>query len=101
MTIAATSCQKNEEQLTNSITAELTQPNSDGKTYIGTGNYLMWNSGDQIKVYDATPFPFMSCVRTVPTHPSHKLGLHGPPVLTKLQTWIVFWRKPVCGVLTY
>ena len=54
MTIAATSCQKNEEQLTNSITAELTQPNSDGKTYIGTGNYLMWNSGDQIKVYDAT-----------------------------------------------
>ena len=54
VTIAATSCQKNEEQFTNSITAELTQPNSDGKTYIGTGNYLMWNSGDQIKVYDAT-----------------------------------------------
>ena len=54
VTIAATSCQKNEEQLTNSITAELTQPNTDAKTYIGTGNYLMWNSGDQIKVYDAT-----------------------------------------------
>ena len=54
VTIAATSCQKNEEQFTNRITAELTQPNSDAKTYIGTGNYLMWNSGDQIKVYDAT-----------------------------------------------
>ena len=55
--LLATSCKKEERKLTNSFTAELTQPVSDSKTHIGnyngSSNYLLWNSGDQIKVFNA------------------------------------------------
>ena len=50
--LAATSCQKNEEKLTNTLTAELTQPTCEGKTHIGADEYLVWDEGDQIVVYD-------------------------------------------------
>ena len=47
------SCKKNDEKVaTTSFEATITQPNSDAKTHIGDGNWLMWNTGDAIKVFD-------------------------------------------------
>ncbi|MBR3487954.1 MAG: hypothetical protein IKH33_01415 [Bacteroidales bacterium] len=54
MALVATSCQKNEEKLTNTFTAELNQPTCEDKTHIGTDDYLVWDAGDQIMVFDAT-----------------------------------------------
>ena len=50
--LSATSCKKDEQKLTTSFKAELTQPASDAKTHL-SGSDLYWNSGDQIKVFDA------------------------------------------------
>ena len=50
--LAATSCQKNEEKLTNTLTADLNQPTCESKTHIGADDYLVWDEGDQIVVYD-------------------------------------------------
>ena len=52
MALVATSCQKNEEKLTNTLTADLNQPTSESKTHIGAGDYLVWDEGDQIVIYD-------------------------------------------------
>ena len=41
MALVATSCQKNEEKLTNTLTADLNQPTSESKTHIGAGDYLV------------------------------------------------------------
>ena len=49
--LAATSCKKEEQKLTSSFKAELTQPTSDAKTHL-SGSDLHWNSGDAIKVFD-------------------------------------------------
>lgn len=51
--LAATSCKKDEQKLTSTFTAELTQPTSNAKTHLGSDSYLYWNSGDAIKVFDA------------------------------------------------
>ena len=51
--LAVVSCKKNEEKAaTTSFEATITQPTSDAKTHIGTDNWLMWNTGDAIKVFD-------------------------------------------------
>lgn len=50
--LAAVSCKKNEEKNV-TFQATLTQPSSDSKTHIDANNNLVWNSGDQIKVYTA------------------------------------------------
>lgn len=50
--LAATACKK-DQQTTSSLKATLTQPTSDAKTHIGDNDSLFWNSGDQIKVFDA------------------------------------------------
>lgn len=52
--LAATSCQKNEEKLTNTFTAELNQPTCEGKTHIGADNYLVWDANDQVIVLNAS-----------------------------------------------
>ena len=49
--LAATSCKK-EAQTTSSFKATLTQPTSDAKTGINNNLQLVWNEGDQIKVFD-------------------------------------------------
>ena len=54
MALVATSCQKNEEKLSNTLTAELNQPTCEDKTHIGADDYLVWDAGDQIMVFDAT-----------------------------------------------
>ena len=52
--LAVVSCKKNEEKAAmTSFVASLTQPTSDAKTHIGDGNWLMWDNGDAIKVFDA------------------------------------------------
>lgn len=50
--LAATSCKKDEQKLTSSFKAELTQPTSNAKTHL-SGSDLLWNEGDAIKVFDA------------------------------------------------
>lgn len=50
--LAATSCKKDEQKLTSSFTAELTQPTGDAKTHLGSDSYLYWDNGDAIKVFD-------------------------------------------------
>ena len=50
----ATSCQKNEMQPASTISAALNQPTADGKTQIGTDNYLVWSPSDQILVGGTT-----------------------------------------------
>lgn len=64
--LAATSCNKGS---TNAFTAQLTQPNSGARTHIGTDNYLFWNSGDVIKVFDAegNAYPFSTTDNNVKT----------------------------------
>ena len=52
--LAATSCQKNEEKLTNTLTADLNQPTSESKTHIGADDYLVWDASDQVIVLDAS-----------------------------------------------
>ena len=54
MALVATSCQKNEEKLTNTLTAELNQPTCESKTHIGADDYLVWDASDQVIVLDAT-----------------------------------------------
>lgn len=49
--LAAVSCKKNEEGTTKTFRATLNSPSYDAKTYLGSDNYLYWNSGDAIKVY--------------------------------------------------
>lgn len=49
--LAAVSCKKNENGDTKTFRATLTPPTSDAKTYLGSDNYLYWNSGDAIKVF--------------------------------------------------
>ncbi len=49
--LAATACKK-EAQTTSSFKATLTQPTSDAKTGINNNLNLVWNEGDQIKVFD-------------------------------------------------
>ena len=51
--LAAVGCKKNEQKDTMTFKANLPQPACDAKTHIGSGNWLMWNAGDQIKVYTA------------------------------------------------
>ena len=49
--LAAVSCKKNENGDTKTFRATLNPPTSDAKTYLGSDNYLYWNSGDAIKVF--------------------------------------------------
>lgn len=49
--IAATACKK-EAQTTSTLKATLTQPTSNAKTGINNNLNLVWNEGDQIKVFD-------------------------------------------------
>ena len=53
MALVTVSCKKN-ENTKGSVTfkASITQPTGDAKTHIGDDNYLMWNEGDAIKVYN-------------------------------------------------
>ena len=57
--IAATSCKKDEQKITSTFTAELTQPANNAKTHL-SGSDLYWNSGDSIKVFDdeGNAYPF-------------------------------------------
>lgn len=51
--LAVVSCKKNEEKVaTTSFQATITQPTSNAKTHIGNDNWLLWNTGDAIKVFD-------------------------------------------------
>lgn len=50
--LAAVACKKNEEKNV-TFKATLTQPASDSRTHIDGNNDLVWNSGDEIKVYTA------------------------------------------------
>lgn len=51
--LAVVSCKKNEEKVaTTSFEATITQPTSNAKTHIGNDNWLLWNTGDAIKVFD-------------------------------------------------
>ncbi len=50
--LALAGCKK-EQKNTVTFKATLPQPACDAKTHIGSGNWLMWNAGDQIKVYTA------------------------------------------------
>ena len=52
--LAAASCQKNEVKMTNTLSASLNQPTSEGKTHIAADDYLVWDEGDQIAIYDLT-----------------------------------------------
>ena len=51
--LAAVSCKKNEGGITKTFRATLNSPNCDAKTYLGSDDYLYWNSGDAIKVFAA------------------------------------------------
>ena len=51
---AATSCQKNEMQPTNTLKAVLNQPTTGDKTQIGASNFLVWSPNDQIMVGGTT-----------------------------------------------
>ena len=51
--LALAGCKKNEQTGNMTFKASISQLNSNAKTEIGTGNYLVWNAGDQIKVYTA------------------------------------------------
>jgi len=59
--LAVVSCKKNEEKVaTTSFQATITQPTSNAKTHIGTigtEKWLMWNTGDAIKVFDGNGTP--------------------------------------------
>ena len=55
--LVATSCQKNEEVLTSTFTAELNQPTCEGKTHLVTGDYLVWDEGDQVAIFDLSEEP--------------------------------------------
>ena len=52
--VMATSCEKKEVQMSNTLTAVLNQPTSGDKTQIGDDNYLVWSPNDQILVGDQT-----------------------------------------------
>lgn len=54
--LATVSCKKDDNNVPQggkSFRATINQPTDGAKTHIGDGNYLMWNSGDEIKVYTA------------------------------------------------
>lgn len=54
--LATVSCKKDDNNVPQggkSFRATINQPTDGAKTHIGNGNYLMWNSGDEIKVYTA------------------------------------------------
>lgn len=51
--LALAGCKKNEQTGTKTFKATISQLNSDAKTEIGTGNWLVWSDNDQIKVYNA------------------------------------------------
>ena len=46
-------CKKNEQNGNMTFKATISQLNNNAKTEIGSGNWLVWNTGDQIKVYTA------------------------------------------------
>ena len=51
--LAVVSCKKNEEKAAmTGFEATIAQPNGNGKTHVGTDNWLLWNAGDAIKVFD-------------------------------------------------
>lgn len=49
MMLAIVSCKKENKTVT--FEAKMPETSTMGKTHIGADNYLVWNSGDQIKVY--------------------------------------------------
>ena len=51
--LALAGCKKNEQNGNMTFKAIISQLNSDAKTEIGAGNWLVWSEGDQIKVYTA------------------------------------------------
>ena len=51
--LAVVSCKKNEQQGSVTIKANIAQLNNESRTEIGPDNWLVWKTGDQIKVYTA------------------------------------------------
>ena len=51
--LALAGCKKNEQNGNMTFKATISQLNNNAKTEIGSGNWLVWNDGDQIKVYTA------------------------------------------------
>jgi hypothetical protein len=63
--LAFTSCKKNETNGALTFKASITQPKSDDRTYVNLNNWLSWNSGDQIKVFDNSSANYDFTVSTI------------------------------------
>ena len=51
LTLATVSCKKNTEPVGFSFKADINEPTSEGKNYLGTDNIIRWNAGDQVRVF--------------------------------------------------
>ena len=88
-------CKKNEQNGNMTFKATISQLNNNAKTEIGSGNWLVWNTGDQIKVYTADKTETNAANFTLATGAGTKDATFSG-TLTESDTYYAFY--PTTGI---